>query len=116
VLRQDGDLDWFSHTGFGHVGYHFLDDKLFPYVGVQGQYREVSVETQSRENVGFLVDRKVNQEFGWSGVQGVAGLEARIFGSLCPHLDPLFMRTEVAFGGDSVGLQVKFIYQFDLFD
>jgi len=117
-LGEDGDLDWYSHTGFAHVGYSFWSDRVTPYVGLQYQYRKMNLETSNRVEVGggLPVTRKVSQEFRYSDWMGVVGVDARPFGSLSKCLDSLFLRSEVQFGSNAVGVQVKLIYHFDLWD
>jgi len=118
TISEDGDLDWRAHTVYGHVGYSFLNDRLFPYAGVQWQRRSFDLDTHSVVDVPGpgRVTRDISQEFRSNEVQGVVGLDARPFGTYSRALSPLFLRAELNFNGQSLGTQVKLIYQFNLFD
>jgi hypothetical protein len=114
ILDESGSLDWRTHSFYTHLGRTFLNDMVFPYVGVRYTSTSLSLATDSNVTVPIVgpVTREIRQDFRRDDVQGVIGLDARPFGRLHRALSPLFTRAEIDINGSSLAMTFKLMYQF----
>ena len=115
-FSEDGELSWHSHKASAQVGINLMGGLVATYLGLGYLSWKGELDTTNKVQVFGTtnVARHVRQEFEHKNWHGQVGVEGTPLAGFSKALDPLFVRAEAQIGCDFVGVLVKAIYHFDL--